>query len=116
MADGKKDTFNLSRTLVRGLTAKEQAARANDTKLYRTSDLETSISPLYQRYIGDTVTIACNGNFKKFPVDGTTFKLSKGHYNSLMKYLHHIDKQIRISQTNAKFMDNTAQGDFKKIV
>ena len=110
------DTFELTSKLVRGITKKENAAKRNDMKIYKSAQMEYAISPLYQRYVGKTVTIAYNGNFKKFPVDGTHFKLSKGHYNSLLKYLHHIDRQIRISQTNAKFMKENATGDFKKII
>jgi hypothetical protein len=59
--------------------------------------------------------VAYNGNFKKFPVDGTEFALTRGHYNALLKYLHHIDRQIRISKTTQKFMDTQAAGDFKKM-
>ena len=112
----QKDTFDLTSKLVKGKTERENAAKRNDLKLYRSNQMEYRISPLYQRYIGNNVTIASNGNFKKFPVDGTTFKLSRGHYNSLMKYLHHIDRQIKVSQTNAKFMQGDAVGDFKKII
>jgi len=104
----KSDTFEL--------TSKENLARRNDQKLYRSKQMDYAISPLYQRYIGKTVTIAYNGNFKKFPVDGTQFKLSQGHYNALLKYLHHIDRQIKVSQTNAKFIGDNAVGDFKKII
>jgi hypothetical protein len=110
------DTFELTSNLVKGLTEKENAAKRNDMRIYKGPQQEYSISPLYQRYIGDTVTVASNGNFKKFPVTGTSFKLSRGHFNALMKYLHHIDRQIRISQTNAKFQGETATGDFKKII
>jgi hypothetical protein len=62
------------------------------------------------------VIVAFNGNFRKFPVDGTTFEISEGHYNALMKYLHSVDRQIKIAQQNAKFMGDNSQGDFKKIV
>lgn len=109
------DTFELSSQLIKGVQDREQKARANDSKLYREHTLKASISPLYSRYIGDTVTIAFNGNFKKFPVDGTEFSLTQGHYNALMKYLHHIDRQIKVSKTNAKFMDTQTVGDFKKV-
>ena len=111
-----KDTFELTSQMVQGMTAKENKARRNDQKLYRTKPMEYSISPLYQRYIGNQITIAFNGNFRKFPVDGSQFQLSKGHYNALMKYLHHVDRQISVSQTTQKFMDNNIQGDFKKII
>lgn len=110
-----KDTFELTSDLIKGVTEKETLARKNDLKLYQSQMLKTSISPLYSRYIGSTVNIAFNGNFRKFPVDGSEFSLSRGHYNALMKYLHHIDKQISIAKTNAKFMDKSATGDFKKI-
>jgi hypothetical protein len=110
-----KDTFELTSSLIKGVQDRETQARANDMKLYRDSTLKYSISPLYARYIGDSVTVAFNGNFKKFPVDGTEFSLTRGHYNALLKYLHHIDRQIRISKTTAKFMDTQAAGDFKKM-
>jgi hypothetical protein len=109
------DTFELTSKLVKGMTDRENAARRNDLKIYKAQLRETSISPLYQRYIGNTVTVAHNGNFKKFPVDGSMFKLSEGHYKALMKYLHHVDRQIKVSQTTAKFIDQNATGDFKKI-
>lgn len=109
------DTFDLTSSLIKGVTDKENRARVNDMKLYRESIKRYAISPLYARYIGDTVTVAFNGNFKKFPVNGQEFTLSVGHYNALMKYLHFIDHQIRIAKTTAKFMDTQASGDFKKI-
>ena len=111
-----KDTFELTSTLVKGVTDKENAAKRNDLKIYQEPLTMTSISPLYARYVGTTVTIAFNGNFKKFPVNGEQFGCPRGHYNALQKYLRHIDRQIRVSQTNAKFMDTNANGDFKKIV
>jgi len=110
------DTFELASHMIKGVTERERIAKVNDAKLYKANLIQTSISPLYRRYIGSTVTIAFNGNFKKFPVDGSQFSLTQGHYNALMKYLHHVDRQIKIAQTNSKFMDNNAQGDFKKIV
>jgi hypothetical protein len=110
-----KDTFELTSDLIKGVSDRENKARQNDFQLYKQSVMEYAISPLYARYIGDTVTIAFNGNFKKFPVNGSVFKLSKGHYNALMKYLHHIDRQIRVSKNNAKFMDQNVSGDFKKL-
>jgi hypothetical protein len=110
-----KDTFELTSSLIKGVQDRETRARQNDMRLYRESNLKYSISPLYARYIGDTVTIAFNGNFKKFPVNGTEFTLSRGHYNALLKYLHHIDRQIRVAKTTAKFMDTQAAGDFKKM-
>jgi len=110
-----KDTFELTSSLIKGIEDRESKARQNDLKVYKESNVRYSISPLYARYIGDTVTVAFNGNFKKFPVDGTEFVLSRGHYNALLKYLHHIDRQIRVSKTTAKFMDTQASGDFKKM-
>lgn len=110
------DTFELTSKLIKGATERENKAKSNDIKLYNEKPRQFQISPLYARYIGDTVTVAFNGNFKKFPVNGVQFDLSEGHYNALMKYLHHIDRQIRVSKTNAKFMDTSASGDFKKIV
>ena len=110
-----KDTFELSSSLVKGVQIKEAQAQYSDYKNYRGEYLEYSISPLYQRYIGSTVTVAFNGNFRKFPVDGTTFPISRGHYNSLMKYLRHIDRQIKIQNQNTKFMGNNVSGDFKKM-
>jgi hypothetical protein len=110
-----KDTFELTSSLIKGVQDRETLARDNDMKLYRNSTLRFSISPLYARYIGDSVTVAFNGNFKKFPVDGTEFALTRGHYNALLKYLHHVDRQIRIAKTTAKFMDTQAAGDFKKM-
>jgi hypothetical protein len=109
------DTFELTSKLIKGAAEKENKAKQHDLKLYREHNVQCSISPLYARYIGDTVTIAYNGNFKKLPVNGEQFTVPKGHYNSLMKYLHHIDRQIRIAKTNAKFMDTQASGDFKKL-
>ena len=109
------DTFDLSSKLIKGATDKENMARAHDLKLYKSKTIKTSISPLYARYVGDTVTIAFNGNFRKLPVDGTEFTLSEGHYNALMKYIHHIDRQIKISKNSVKFMDTQTTGDFKKL-
>lgn len=109
------DTFELTSSLIKGATRKENQAKANDYKIFRETPLRYAISPLYSRYIGDTVTVAFNGNFKKFPVNGEEFAISRGHYNALMKYLHHIDHQIRIAKTNAKFMDTQTVGDFKKM-
>jgi hypothetical protein len=109
------DTFELTSKLIKGVQEKENAARMNDLRLYQQSNMTYSISPLYARYIGDTVTVAYNGNFKKFPVTGEEFQITRGHYNSLTKYLRHIDRQIKISKTNAKFMDTNVTGDFKKI-
>jgi hypothetical protein len=110
-----KDTFELTSSLIKGVQDRENQARVNDIKLYRDTNLKYSISPLYARYVGDSITVAYNGNFKKFPVDGTEFALTRGHYNALLKYLHHIDRQIRISKTTQKFMDTQAAGDFKKM-
>jgi hypothetical protein len=110
-----KDTFELTSSLIKGVENVETKARQNDIKLYREANMKFSISPLYARYIGDSVTIAFNGNFKKYPVDGSEFTLTRGHYNALMKYLRHIDRQIKIAKTTAKFMDTQAAGDFKKM-
>lgn len=109
------DTFELTSKLVKGVTERENLAKQNDMKLYRETEVTTSISPLYSRYVGDSITIAFNGNFRKVPVTGEQFKLTRGHYNALMKYLRHIDRQIRISQTSAKFMDTQYTGDFKRM-
>lgn len=111
-----KDTFDLTSSLMKGATAKENEARANDKKLFQAKTVKFSISPLYARYIGSTVTVAHNGNFRKFPVDGSQFDISQGHLNALQKYLHSVDRQIRIAQQNAKFMGDNEKGDFKKIV
>lgn len=109
------DTFELTSSLIKGASNRETLARAHDLKLYRERTLRYSISPLYARYIGETVTVAFNGNFKKFPVNGTEFAISEGHYKRLRKYLLSIDKQIKIAKTNARFMDRDVVGDFKKI-
>lgn len=109
------DTFELTSTLIKGVTDRETKARVNDIKIFQTHTKTYAISPLYARYIGETVTIASNGNFKKFPVNGEQFSLSEGHYNALMKYLHHIDKQIKIAKNNAKFMGTNVNGDFKRL-
>lgn len=111
-----KDTFELTSSLIKGATAKEHEAIKNDAKLFKAQTRKHSISPLYARYIGSSVTVAYNGNFKKFPVDGTEFEITEGHYNALMKYLHSVDRQIKIAQQNAKFMGDNQVGDFKKIV
>lgn len=111
-----KDTFELTSQLIKGASAKENLARVHDMKVYNSETQKCSISPLYARYIGSTVTVAHNGNFKKFPVDGSQFDITPGHYNALMKYLHSVDRQIRIAQQNAKFMGDNTSGDFKKIV
>ena len=109
------DTFELTSKLMKGVVDRETRARANDVRISRSRLVKSSISPLYARYLGNTVTIAFNGNFMKLPVDGSTFELSQGHYNALMKYLHHVDRQISLGSTNSKFMDSYASGDFKKI-
>lgn len=108
-------TFELTSNLIKGAAAKEQAARKHDIQLYRTSTIKYSISPLYSRYIGESVNVAYNGNFRNFPTNGKEFDISKGHLNALMKYLRHVDHNIRIAKTNAKFMDTNVSGDFKKI-
>jgi hypothetical protein len=110
-----KDTFELTSSLIKGVESVETQARNNDLRLFRESNVKYSISPLYARYVGESITVAFNGNFKKYPTDGTEFSLSRGHYNALLKYLHHIDRQIRIAKTTAKFMDTQASGDFKKM-
>ena len=109
------DTFELTSKLIKGATEKENMAKVNDMRLFRESNIKASISPLYARYLGDSVTISFNGNFRKLPVDGSEFTLSRGHYNALMKYLHHVDRQIKVSKTNAKFMDTQTTGDFKRL-
>lgn len=109
------DTFELTSQLMKGAAAKEQLAKQHDYKVYKGATELFSISPLYARYIGTTVTVAHNGNFKKFPVDGTQFEIPVGHLNSLQKYLRSVDRQIKIAQQNAKFMGQDAVGDFKKI-
>lgn len=109
------DTFELTSSLIKGAANKEALAQAHDLKLYRERTLRYSISPLYARYIGDTVTVAFNGNFKKFPVTGEEFLISEGHYKRLRKYLLSIDKQIKIAKTNTKFMDRDVTGDFRKL-
>lgn len=111
----RNDTFELSSKIVKGQQRKEIQARRNDERIYRSRQRKFQISPLYARYVGDTVTVAFNGNFKKFPVDGSQFDISEGHYKALQKYLHHVDRQIKVAQTNAKFIDQNAVGDFKKI-
>lgn len=110
------DTFELTSSLMKGATKKENEARINDKQIYSGTYIKFSISPLYARYIGSTVTVAFNGNFRKFPVDGSQFEISQGHYNALTKYLHAVDRQIKIAQQNAKFMGDNTSGDFKKIV
>lgn len=110
-----KDTFELSSQLIKGVQARETQARANDMKLYHEEMIEMSISHFYSRYIGDTVTVAFNGNFRKFPVTGEPFRISKGHANALNKYLRHVDRQVKIQKTNAKFMNMDVSGDFKKL-
>ena len=110
------DTFELTSQLMKGAAAKEQLAKKHDYKVYKGATEKFSISPLYARYIGKTVTVAHNGNFKKFPVDGTQFEIPVGHLNALKKYLRSIDRQIKIAQQNAKFMGNNETGDFKKII
>ena len=109
------DTFELTSKMIKGVQGKETQARRNDMKLFRSTQRKYSISPLYQRYIGDFVTVAFNGNFKKFPVNGEQFDISEGHYRALRKYLNHVDRQIRVAQTSSKFIDSNVSGDFKKI-
>ena len=110
------DTFELTSSLMKGANDKERAAVRNDARLYKAQTRKHSISPLYARYIGSTVTVAFNGNFKKFPVDGTEFEIPVGHLNVLKKYLRSIDRQIKISQQNAKFMGENTNGDFKRMM
>ena len=113
MANSTSELTSLD--LIKGVTERENEAKKNDMKIYKSPTVKTSISALYARYLGNTVTVAFNGNFMKLPVDGSTFEVSRGHYNELMKYLRHIDRQIRISQQNAKFMGHNEQGDFKPL-
>lgn len=101
--------------LIEGQKTMEAKANLSNAKIANSKLIEANISPLYQRYIGKHVIIAFNGNFMKLPVDGTTFRLSRGHYNALKKYLNSIDRQIKIAANNTKFMDTTANGDFRKI-
>ena len=101
---------------MKGAAAREQLAKHHDYKVFKGETVKFSISPLYARYIGTTVTVAHNGNFKKFPVDGTQFDIPVGHLNVLQKYLRSIDRQIRIAQQNAKFMGDNTNGDFKRII
>lgn len=110
-----QDTFELTSNLIKGVSNKENQAKANDVNLYKNSNVHTSISPLYARYVGKTITIAFNGNFRKLPVDGSEFVISRGHYNALKKYLNFLDRQIRISQQNANFMGDQVNGDFKRM-
>ena len=109
------DTFDLTSSLVKGTENKENLAKQNDLRLYKGSTIKYSISPLYARYVGKTITIAFNGNFRKLPVDGTEFEISQGHYNALKKYLNHLDRQIKIAQQNANFMGEQTNGDFKRL-
>lgn len=111
-----QDTFELTSKLMKGAAAKEQLAKQHDYKVFKGATEKFSISPLYARYIGKTVTVAHNGNFKKFPVDGTQFEIPVGHLNVLQKYLRSIDRQIKIAQQNARFMGENETGDFKKIM
>ncbi len=110
-----QDTFELTSSLIKGVNDREAKATANDKKLAHSKLIETSISPLYQRYIGSHITIAYNGNFMKLPVDGSKVYLSKGHYDALQKYIRHIDRNIKISQQNSKFMGQQVTGDFRHI-
>ena len=110
-----KDTFDLATSLIKGVSDKEVQARQNDARLYRESIKKVSVSPLYARYVGKSITIAFNGNFRKIPVTGEEVEITQGHYNALMKYLRHVDKQINIAQNNARFMGSDATGDFRKI-
>lgn len=101
---------------MKGAAEREQRAKEHDYKVYKGATEKFSISPLYARYIGKSVTVAHNGNFKKFPVDGTQFEIPVGHLNVLQKYLRSIDRQIKIAQQNAKFMGDNTNGDFKRIL
>ena len=101
---------------MKGAAAKEQLAKQHDFKVFKGQTAKFAISPLYARYIGKTVTVAHNGNFKKFPVDGTQFEIPVGHLNVLQKYLRSIDRQIKIAQQNARFMGDNETGDFKRIM
>ena len=109
------DTFELTSSLMKGAENKENQARQNDIKIYKGETIKYSISPLYARYVGKTITIAFNGNFRKLPVDGREFEISRGHYNALKKYLNFLDRQIRIAQQNANFMGEQTNGDFKRL-
>lgn len=111
-----QDTFELTSKLMKGAAAREQLAKQHDYKVFKGQTEKFSISPLYARYIGKTVTVAHNGNFKKYPVDGTQFEIPVGHLNVLKKYLRSIDRQIKIAQQNARFMGDNETGDFKRIM
>ena len=111
----KQDTFELTSNLVKGVEAKENQAKKNDIKIYKESNIRYSISPLYARYVGKTITIAFNGNFRKLPVDGSEFVISRGHYNALRKYMNHLDRQIRLQQQQSNFMGDQVTGDFKRL-
>lgn len=111
----KPSQVQVNAGLIEGQKEMEARASISNARIANSNLIQTSISPLYQRYIGKTVTIAFNGNFMKLPVDGSSFSLSQGHYNALQKYLRHIDKQIKISNNNAQFMGTTARGDFRQV-
>lgn len=109
----QKDAYDVTSGLIKGVQQVEARAQRNDMKLFKETTMTYAISPIYAKYIGPTVTIAFNGNFRKFPINGMDFTLSKGHYNALRKYLRSVDRQIQMQQTNVKFMDSTVTGDFK---
>lgn len=109
----QQDAYDVTSGLIKGVQRVEARAQRNDMKLYKETNMTYSISPIYAKYIGPTVTIAFNGNFRKFPINGMDFSISKGHYNALRKYLRSIDRQISMQQTNVKFMNTTVNGDFK---
>lgn len=108
-------TFEVQTSLTKGVEAVERKAQRNDRLVAQSPLIKTEISPLYARYVGSYITIAHNGNFMKLPVDGSEIYLSKGHYETLRKYIRHIDKQILISQKQTKFMGDNAVGDFQKL-
>lgn len=109
------DSFKLSSDFNNGVKEIEKRSIINNNKIAQSQLITYRIPPLYAQYIGSTVTIGFNGSFMKLPVDGSAFQLSRGHYNQLIKYLKHVDKQVKIAQQNAKFMDMNVNGDFRKM-
>ena len=59
-----QDTFELTSKLIKGVTERENEPVKNDLQLYSNSNIKASISPLYARYIGDTVTVAFKETLK----------------------------------------------------
>lgn len=109
------NVYDLTNNLIKGVTEKENRARENDYKIYKGPTIKTFIAPTYARYIGKTCTTAFNGNFRKWPVDGTTFEIPLGHYAALRTYIRYIDEQINTASTNVNFMGDQTPGDFKLL-